>query len=173
MTNCFKLKEIELTHGITKIDSYAFFACKSLQRVSVIGCKPSEQGHVELPHGIKEIGECTFGNCESIRSIHIPRNVWKIGRFAFQGSGLESVDIPSSVEYISISAFAECSLSENVTIRNEYVKIKGEAFSKCNKLKDIKIVKERNRVRDTNGVIKKVEETIEVVSRDAIYDRCN
>ncbi len=173
LTNCFKLKEMELTNKIKKIDSYAFFACKSLQRVSVIGYELSDQGHVELPYSIKEIGECTFGTCESIRSINIPRNVWKIGRFAFRGSGLESVDIPGSVEYISIGAFEECSLLENITIRNEYARVEEEAFSKCNKLKDIKIVKERNRVRDTNGVIKKVEETIEVVSRDAIYDRCN
>lgn len=90
------LKSITLPFGLRKIDKGAFSECENL-RLST------------LPAGIKVLSDYIFADCKSIENFVIPDTVEDIGDGAFDGSGLECVEIPSSVKIISETAFSNCS----------------------------------------------------------------
>ena len=92
--DCFD--ELKYFTGLTSIDSDAFYACGSLQSVTI-------------PSSVTSIGDYAFYGCSSLQSVTIPSSVTSIGDDAFYGcSGLQSVTIPSSVTSIGSSAFYGC-----------------------------------------------------------------
>lgn len=64
-----KVKEIDLPHGITKIDTCAFFY--------------SELERIALPDTLKVIGDHAFGYCKSLTELTIPKSVTVIESRAF------------------------------------------------------------------------------------------
>lgn len=64
-----KIKEIDIPHGITKIDTCAF-AYSDLERIS-------------LPETLKVIEDHAFGYCENLTELTIPKSVTVIGSRAF------------------------------------------------------------------------------------------
>ena len=61
---------------------------------------------------ISSIGYYTFYKCAELTSITIPNSVTKIGKFAFEKSGLSSIIIPNSVISIEQDAFSDSKLQE-------------------------------------------------------------
>lgn len=55
--------------------------------------------------GVKIIDKGAFFNCISLRFLHLPDGVTEIGKNAFCLSGLQSINIPSSVKRIGRTAF--------------------------------------------------------------------
>lgn len=109
-SRCTSLKEIDLPVILEETDEnyemcnmfhmcikpYAFFGCKSLERVT-------------LPPKITSIGIRAFAMCESLKSIDIPESVVKIGRGAFCGcKSLERIVLPKKLVTIKIEAFNGC-----------------------------------------------------------------
>lgn len=90
------LKSITLPFGLQKIDEGAFSECENL-RLST------------LPTGIKVLSNYVFSGCKCIEKFIIPDTVEEIGDGAFDGSGLECIEIPSSVNKVSQTAFSDCS----------------------------------------------------------------
>ena len=77
---------LELTEkdfeGITKICSYAFYCCRSIEKVTI-------------PGNIKEIESLAFYGCNKVKSIAIGNGVASIGSSAFEWcSGLTRVYLP-------------------------------------------------------------------------------
>lgn len=80
---------------VSKIDDYAFFACKELIRI-------------ELPNSIKSIGNRAFAGC-NIEAVNIPEAVDSIFDFAFaECSNLKDIQFNKSISYIAASAFYGC-----------------------------------------------------------------
>ena len=73
--DCKKLKEINLSSGLTKIDTGAFYDCVSLQTITI-------------PNTVTYIGVEAFKGCTLIQSITIPSSVTYIGKNPFRESGL-------------------------------------------------------------------------------------
>ncbi len=109
-SRCTSLKEIDLPVIFEETDEnyemfgifhmcikpYAFFSCKSLERVT-------------LPPNITSIGTRAFAMCESLKSIDIPESVVKIKRGAFCGcKSLEKVVLPAGLQIIENEAFNGC-----------------------------------------------------------------
>ena len=69
----------------------------------------SDQGN------LKEIGPWAFNGTE-IKAVNLPLGVNTIGMCGFQSCSMEEVDIPSSVEYISKSAFNYCMNLKNIYV---------------------------------------------------------
>lgn len=107
---CTMLKEIDLPIILEETDEnyemcrmfhscikpYAFFGCKSLERVT-------------LPPKIISIRTRAFAMCENLKSIEIPTGVDRIDRGAFCGcKSLERVELPEGLETIEIEAFNGC-----------------------------------------------------------------
>lgn len=90
--SCESLREIQLPENLNSLGNYVFTECGSLTSVVI-------------PNNITTIPEWAFAHCTSLKSVIIPDSVTTIKALAFYGTGLDSVEIPSSVKSIEREAF--------------------------------------------------------------------
>ncbi|MCR5607740.1 MAG: leucine-rich repeat protein [Lachnospiraceae bacterium] len=83
---------------------------------------------VVLPKSLKEINDKTFEFCTNLKTIEIPEKVERIGKFAFNASGIENITIPKSVKTIDNCAFSN-TLLNSITFNEGLINIGQEAFS--------------------------------------------
>ena len=122
-----EVTNIDIPHGITKINSYAFYNCKSIISLTI-------------PSTVASIGSCAFWGCNGLKELSIPGSVTQIGSSAFKGcTSLSSVYIPHSITEIAQQMFAECSALDNIIIPNSITKIDHSVFANCISLKSITI----------------------------------
>ncbi len=87
------LKKVNISFGITQINSNVFSGCHNLIDVM-------------LPSSIIKIGDCAFQNCYKLTNIFIPNSVVSIGKCAFEScSRLENLFISKNVDIIGYHAF--------------------------------------------------------------------
>ena len=113
---------IAVTFGesVEKIPAYAFYWCRGLTSVTIIGA------------GVTSIGERAFYKCTGLTSVTIGDGVTSIGRSAFSGcTGLTSVTIGNSVKSIGDYAFEDCTGLTSVTIPDSVTSIGRYAFNDC------------------------------------------
>ena len=91
---------------------------------------------VVIKDGCEEIGINAF-NGSGLDSVTIPSSVTVIGQSAFEGSSITSVEIPSSVKTIGISALHSCSSLTGVTLNEGLETVGATAFNACQRLADI------------------------------------
>ena len=112
--NCYSLTQVEIPYSVTVIDNNAFEG-SALQTVR-LSAKMEDPEAEELSQ-LKRIGVSAFSGC-NLQDIILPDNLVYIDDNAFSGNGeLTAVHLPSSVERIGESAFADCP-----KIKNYYVK---------------------------------------------------
>ena len=58
--------------------------------------------------GVTSIGNQSFLFCENMTSVTLPDTITKLGKWAFEYTGITSIDIPASVTSIGNGAFAHC-----------------------------------------------------------------
>lgn len=102
--NCSNLRNIEIPNNVTTIEDNAFRGCGALASVS-------------FPSNLKSIVGAAFAYCTSLKSVSLPTRLETIGGSAFSDSGLETIEVPSSVLNIGDYAFA------NTPLRNVYMYI--------------------------------------------------
>ena len=125
-----KIKGINIPAGVTFICAGAFSECAKLKNIfvneaniyyyDVGGVLFSKAGELVIyprgrnsaeyvvPSGVTEIGMEAFSNCKGLKKVVLPDSLKEIEAFAFDGAGLEYIDIPAKVEKIEDLAFAEC-----------------------------------------------------------------
>lgn len=113
-----------ITYQVTSIGSDAFKGCTSLTSVSI-------------PNTVTAIDENAFFGCSSLKSIRIPNSVVSIGCSAFNQSGLTSLDLGTSLQYIGKNAFSDCYGITQLYIPSSLNLIDSEAFKDCYYLKGI------------------------------------
>ena len=91
---------------------------------------------------IRSVGQKAFQHAEKLKSVDFGENIQKIGKGAFYNSGLEEIEIPSSVISIESSAFEENKLLKNVKFSESSGKanlkeIGEKAFKNCFALETI------------------------------------
>ena len=96
-----KLTEVVFDDVVTKIGSYAFANCSSLDYVDI--------------SNVTTIGNAAFYNCSEIDSFVFSDNLKKIGetqvsgmKGVFEGCSIEEIIIPEKVEYIGCYTFKNC-----------------------------------------------------------------
>lgn len=84
-----------------------------------------------------EMTEINGKNYPVLESIEIPDGVKDIGTCAFADTPCKKLSIPGSVRIIGSSAFENNNGIKTLTIRNDDVDIRSDAFSGCSKLQEI------------------------------------
>ena len=116
---CEYLVNINVTADINAIGSFAFANCArmitamDLSNLSVIqdstfaNCSLLSQ--VIYGDKLTEIGDSAFINCAKLASADIPNSVTAINAYAFAGSGINSINIPSSLAQWGVGVVKGCS----------------------------------------------------------------
>lgn len=132
----------------TRIGSYAFAYCHSLQSVTIPSSVTSISGtvfqccyslqSVTIPSSVTSISSGMFQNCQSLQNITIPSGVTSIGSQAFYScQSLQSITIPDGVTSIQSSLFQYCYTLNSVTIPSSVTSIGSNAFTSCQSLQSI------------------------------------
>ena len=116
------ISEIDLPDSLVSMDSYTFAECQKLAKV-------------DLGTGITKVPNGAFLDCYALENITFPSNIRKIGYDAFYCSGLKSVVIPDTIEYIGDNAFGVCLNLESAYIGSGVTSMNG-AFTYCTNLKE-------------------------------------
>ena len=72
--------------------------------------------NIILEDGITSIGEDAFKDCVNVTNITIPEGVTSIGIYAFENTGITSINIPGSVTSIDNRAFDRCLNLSRITV---------------------------------------------------------
>lgn len=133
------ITEIVIPEGVTELPSNLFNGCEALAKVT-------------LPSTLVRIGDemmgCVFKGCVSLTSITLPEGLTYIGRNTFSNSGLESIEIPASVQtiigsysyssgtYWGYGAFSESAL-QKVTFKGIPSALGESVFYGCKQLEEV------------------------------------
>ena len=91
-----QIRSIIVSPGITRIGSYAFRSCVSLESLS-------------LPEGLGSIGEYAFTGCNALEAAVLPEGLTAIGNSAFRNCGkLQSMTLPRSLTKLGSRIFSFC-----------------------------------------------------------------
>ncbi|MBR2540453.1 MAG: leucine-rich repeat domain-containing protein [Mogibacterium sp.] len=112
------LVEVFLPSTMKVIGPVAFAECPSLTAV-------------HLNEGLTEIGDGAFLGTVQLTGIELPGTLKTIGQMAFYGSGLTSVLVPASVEFIGEMGFWECASLRRADVLNPACVIEQDAFGDC------------------------------------------
>lgn len=86
------------------------------------------------------VGEYTFYKNQYVKNVVVPEGIKEIGKYAFCKTGLETIQLPSSLLVIYDCAFAETQLKK-IEISGKIQYIGGGVFSDSKQLEEIKIKK--------------------------------
>lgn len=87
------VEEIGFPEGLRFIEESAFQRCAELK-------------YVNLPEGLEFIGSQAFRECGNLTSAILPEGLKRLENMVFMDTMLSYANIPSTVEYISVSAFS-------------------------------------------------------------------
>lgn len=132
--DCFTIERVTFNDNINSIGRYAFSDCTALS-------------NVEFKEGSPEtIENAAFHNCISLKQITLDENLKTLlgsntytGVGAFEGSGLEKITIPGSVESIGDNTFFDCKNLKEVIISDGVKIIETGVFENCASLETVTI----------------------------------
>lgn len=119
--NCINLKKLIINHSVKHIDSGMCMGCIQLNEVKL----PSNCSDFDSSYA--------FFGCISLETIVLPPTMKKIGKYCFAGSGLTSIDIPSSIDYVDKNAFDGCKELTEIHIDKHREEVEGVWHKDWNK----------------------------------------
>ena len=157
------ISRIELGSDIKTIGDYAFKGCDHIVEIylpdslTIVGDEAfwglTSLDEIDLKN-IKKMGDGAFGFLEKCQTLTIPEGVTEIPASAFVYSGIEEVEIPSTVTTIGDGAFAYCDNLYDIKIGPNVTSIGESVFYDCDNLDKIKVdVMNNNYTSDGIGVL--------------------
>lgn len=111
------------------------------------GASRGISGEVKIPSKVEdgngktytvvELYQKTFEFKGDITKVIVPEGVTKIGPGAFEGSGVESVILPSTLREIKFTAFNGCKKLSSITIPEGVKKVEYYTFERCESLRSV------------------------------------
>ena len=98
---CSKLEDIIIPSTVQTISNHVFAECSNLKSIVI-------------PAGVETIGQKAFQNCTNLTDITISEGVKNIKDLAFELCSLETLTIPTSIEFIDEGSFNWNKLKEVV-----------------------------------------------------------
>ena len=122
----FNLESCKLSSRLKIIPENAFSDCGKLVEV-------------QIPEGITRIGKGAFSYCTLLSSINLPEGLTDLDWGVFDGAGLQTVSLPSTLTYLGDYMFNRCESLSSLTIPSSIKEIKDGAFSGCTNLTSVTI----------------------------------
>ena len=119
--NLRNLKSVEINAELKRLGSGAFYGCTALSDIEGI-------------EGVKVIGSECFRGCSALSAIGIPNGCTSVGGYAFAGTAIKSVSVPSSVVSLGEGAFASCKKLSYAELPSGISKVSASLFSGCTAL---------------------------------------
>lgn len=123
---CSHLNDVDMPSALTMIESYAFSQCTGLETITLpqglrtIGTYAFQYceklNNVTLPGSLTSIQDWAFRNCTSMENLTIEEGVTSINRDVFQYSGMKKLVLPSTLEFIGVNLFHECTKLEELDL---------------------------------------------------------
>ena len=137
-----RVKNVEISSGVTTLGAYALSACDSMTSVSLpetllaVGedCFFSSTAlhNISIPNSVRSIGDCAFSGCNGLTRVTLGSGLKGIGSQAFNGcSSLSGIVIPEGVPAIEAFTFQDCSNLMEITIPRTVTSIGIYAFDGC------------------------------------------
>ena len=137
-----RVKNVEISSGVTTLGAYALSACDSMVSVSLpetllaVGedCFFSSTAlhNISIPNSVRSIGDCAFSGCNGLTRVTLGSGLKGIGSQAFNGcSSLSGIVIPEGVPAIEAFTFQDCSNLMEITIPRTVTSIGIYAFDGC------------------------------------------
>ncbi len=168
--NCESLKTIYIPYNIRTIENNAFassglrsiqFADESkLEQIGKNAFKSTRVEELYFPRSLEMIGDSAFSYCRNLNYISFEdgSSIVSIGNWAFENSGLTSINMPEGLMSIGEQAFYATSVSE-VTIPASVKILGGGAFAACDSLITARVSEGNEYFHDIDGVVYSVDNT--------------
>ena len=149
-----KAKKIEIPDKVTEIGEDAFSGQKLTsvvigKNVKTIGENAFSDNEklktVTLNEGLETIGNGAF-RYTGIEEIQIPSTVTTIGEFAFGGTELKEINIPDTVKTIGQNAFYYNKSLKKAVLPESMTVVPDGIFSECPELSDVTLSKETTEI---------------------------
>lgn len=103
----------------------------NVDSTKLIFCSPKKTGSYTIPNSVIEIADFAFSNCTLLTSVIMNNGLKYIGMNAFDGSGINSINVPSSVTLMGAYAFANCTKATSINLPPSITSINNYVFSNC------------------------------------------
>jgi len=155
---CFTdLQTVSIPEGVKEIQDFAIGNCGKIKEIVFPASLEKLAGNALDSNGLEQIyvnegnrtyesrqncvlrkdnGELVMGCSSSI----IPEDCCTIGEYAFCGSRIEAVNLPSKIREIKHSAFLNCESLQTVVVPDSVISIDDYAFYSCGSLKRITLM---------------------------------
>ena len=141
------LVSIEMHDGVEIIKYRAFFGCRSLREIKLIG--------------VKVIEYMAFYGCTALENVEFGDKLETIGESAFQSTSLRSIKLPK-VWIIGTGAFQHCDKLTDAELSEDLGRIRGGAFRRCPRLRRISIPLKANLLGGNDVVFNNCDELSQV-----------
>lgn len=124
---------------------------KNYEKYSWLDAAPWDRDAVHaviVEDGITSIGSYAFRMCHKLTEVTLSDTVTSLGEGAFDSSSLPSIQIPNSVTKIGERAFEDCLSLPSIQIPDSVTKIGEYAFFECEKLKEVTLSGNLERLED-------------------------
>lgn len=128
-----KVEEVIIPPSVTYVRARAFWDCNI--------------NSVVFHEYVYEIGEYAFFGCDRLTKIEFKSPHTRIGESAFSFTGLESVQVPSKLEYLGSEAFSHCERLRQVDLGTN-MKIIGERAFEYSALDSIELPETMENIRE-------------------------
>ena len=99
------------------VSPWAFAGCTGLRSV--------------VMHGVTSIPDHLFDGCSALNHVDFDVGLNSIGKGAFRGAALTSIQFPYSLRYVGQNAFENCDVLEHITFLGHDVTLSDRAFYGC------------------------------------------
>ena len=138
--NCRNLRKVNIPAAVSSIGHSAFYNCESLSSVEgesldswcAIEFEDCYSNPMCYTHQLNIAGE-------QITELQIPASVSRICNYAFAGSNIASVSIPTTVTSIGDGAFMNCEGLTRIEVPSSVATIGQDVFNHCTSLESISL----------------------------------